>query len=104
MLSKKSQFYRKHILYNKNKVNKDISDVEHLLNDKAVDIPKEYKQGLKDLISTELLKFDKYERTIFLLYYESNLTYNELSVETGIPKISIFNTVRKIKKHLKKLN
>ena len=40
---------------------------------------------------------------VFLLYYEGNLTYNELAIETGIPQISLFNTVRKVKKKLKEL-
>ncbi len=103
VLSKKSQFYRKHILYNKNKLNIDISEIEHLLNDKAKDTPRDYKSSLKERIGVALLKFDYYERNLFLLYYESNLTYDELSKEIGIPKISLFNTVRKVKNNLKKL-
>lgn len=101
VLSKKSQFYRKNILYNKNKVNINISDIEHVLNEKATDTPKNYKKLLRDKINASLAKFDYYERNLFLLYYESNLTYEELSLETGIPKISVFNTVRKVKKQLK---
>jgi RNA polymerase sigma factor (sigma-70 family) len=102
VLSKKSQFYRKHILYKKNKLNTNIEAIEHLLNEKAKDIPKDYKASLKESIDAELLKFDYYERSLFLLYYESGLTYKELSKELGIPKISVFNTVRKVKKQLKK--
>ena len=101
MLSKKSQFYRKRILYNKNKVKTDISDLEHFLNIKVVDTPQDYKERLKQTLDTTLETFNYYERNLFLLYYEGNLTYNELAEETGIPKISIFNTVRKGKKQLK---
>lgn len=103
VLSKKSQFYRKRILYNKNKVNVNISDIEYILNDKAKDIPQDYKTLLNKRLNTTLTKFDYYERNVFLLYYEGNLTYNELAIETGIPQISLFNTVRKVKKKLKEL-
>ena len=101
VLSKKSQFYRKRILYNKNKVKTDISDLEHFLNIKVVDTPQDYKERLKQTLDTTLETFNYYERNLFLLYYEGNLTYNELADETGIPKISIFNTVRKVKKQIK---
>jgi RNA polymerase sigma factor (sigma-70 family) len=103
VLSKKSQFYRKQILYNKNKINNDIENLEYLLYENSTDIPPNYTTKLKERVDKALNTFDYYERNIFLLYYEGNLTYNELSNETGIPKISIFNTVRKVKKRLKLL-
>lgn len=102
MLSKKSQFYRKRIAYKKNKINIDISSLEYLLlnNDPVPDL---YKEKLKASIEKALDNFNYYEREVFLLYYESKLTYKELAKETGIPKISIFNTVRKVKTKLKQL-
>ena len=103
MLSKKSQFYRQRILYNKNKVKTDINDLEYFLNIKAPDTPQDYKERLKQTLDNTLETFNYYERNLFLLYYEGNLTYNELADETGIPKISIFNTVRKVKTKLKDL-
>lgn len=66
-------------------------------------MPDLYKDKLKASIDNALDKFNYYEREVFLLYYESNLTYNELAQETGIPKISIFNTVRKVKTKLKEI-
>lgn len=102
MLSKKSQFYRKRIAYKKNKVNIDISNLEYLfINDNYT--PDLYKQKLKASIDKALTTFEYYEREVFLLYYDSKLTYKELAKETGIPKISIFNTVRKVKTKLKNL-
>ncbi len=103
MLSKKSQFYRKRILYNKNKVKTDISALEHFLNKNEGNVPQNYKERLKQTLDSTLETFNYYERNLFLLYYESNLTYNELADETGIPKISIFNTVRKVKTKIKEL-
>lgn len=103
VLSKKSQFYRKRILYNKNKVKTDINVLEHLLNKNEGNVPQNYKERLKQTLDSTLETFNYYERNIFLLYYESNLTYNELADETGIPKISIFNTVRKVKTKIKEL-
>jgi RNA polymerase sigma factor (sigma-70 family) len=102
VLSKKSQFYRKRIAYRKNKLNIDISNLEYLIIDNNY-LPDLYKDKLKASINKALDKFDYYERNIFLLYYESKQTYNELAEETGIPKISIFNTVRKVKKQIKEL-
>ena len=102
VLSKKSQFYRKRIAYKKNKINIDISSLEYqLLNNNPV--PDHYKEKLKASIEKALDNFNYYEREVFLLYYESKLTYKELAKETGIPKISIFNTVRKVKTKLKEL-
>lgn len=79
-------------------------EIENALYDKSLPTfshnKTKYEQVLK-IIST----FDEYERSLFLLYYESNMTYEELSKEIGIPKISIYNAVRKVKRKVwSKLN
>lgn len=101
VLSKKSQFNRKHLAYFKNKVKCDTGTLEHFLSRQGVEMPNNYKDALKQKLDSELEKFTYYERTLFNLYYESNITYDDLARETGIPKINIYNTVRKVKKQLK---
>jgi len=99
-LSKKSQFYKKNIEYKKNTINMQPHEMEYVLHLKVttdLSYDKIKYQKVLDIIS----KFDEYERTLFLLYYESDMTYEELSKETGIPKISIYNTVRKIRNKIK---
>lgn len=100
-LSKKSQFYKQQIEYIKKKV-KNISEREleyfcNLKNNTSISISEILVNNILKIIST----FDKYERDLFLLYYDSGMTYEELSKETGIPKISIYNTVRKVQKQIK---
>ena len=85
-LSKKSQFYKQQVSYIK-------------INSKDKSISEKLFNKIKKNISN----FDEYEKNLFLLYYESGMTYKELSMEIGIPKISIYNTVRKVKKQLKDL-
>lgn len=103
-LSKKSQFYKKNIEYNKNKVTVELYELENILHEKTNNISN-YDKVKYDLVLQTLSTFDEYDRSLFLLYYESDLTYEELSKEIGIPKISIYNTIRKVKKKTKeKLN
>lgn len=99
-LSKKSKFYKIHIEYSKNKVQIDDRTLEILYNQynsKSISTSDMFYNKIKKIISI----FDEYEKSLFLLYYESGLTFEELSIETGIPKISIYNTVRKVKNKIK---
>ncbi len=99
-LSKKSQFYKKNILYVKNKIKVEPKELEYLYH-KIHAENFSVSNLLLDKINKELKKFSEYERDLFLLYYESGFTYEELSKEVGIPKISIYNTIRKVKKKIK---
>tara|TARA_R110000744_G_scaffold106225_1_gene202442 strand:+ start:4339 stop:4860 length:522 start_codon:yes stop_codon:yes gene_type:complete len=100
-LSKKSQFYKQQISYTKLKVNVSQSELEYLHNKINTN-----NISLKEILTSSIYKilhtFDEYERNLFLLYYESGMTYTELSKEVGIPKISIYNTVRKVRKEIRK--
>tara|TARA_R110000744_G_scaffold134922_1_gene244215 strand:+ start:10866 stop:11387 length:522 start_codon:yes stop_codon:yes gene_type:complete len=99
-LSKKSQFYKSQILYIKNKINVSETELEYLHNKhntEGINVSEILNNQLRKIIST----FDQYERDLFLLYYESGMSYEELSKQIGIPKISIYNTVRKIRKKIK---
>ena len=101
-LSKKSQFYKKNIEYKKNKVLMDSNQMEyHIHKNKKTDLG--YDKSKYNKIIEVIKKFNEYERNLFLLYYESDMTYNNLSKEIGIPKISIYNTIRKVKKTIKKI-
>jgi RNA polymerase sigma-70 factor (ECF subfamily) len=100
-LSKKSQFYKQQVQYVKSKINVSEQELEYLynkLNTESISLSKVLRQKIKNVIDG----FDEYEKNLFLLYYESGMTYTELSKEIGIPKISIYNTVRKVKKQIKK--
>jgi len=99
-LSKKSQFYKQQIKYIKQKVKVNERELEYLynmINTQSISIAEVLTNKVTKIIDT----FDEYERNLFLLYYESDMTYSELSQEIGIPKISIYNTVRKIQKKIK---
>ena len=103
-LSKKSQLYKKNIEYNKNKVTVELYELENILYRKTNE-SSDYNKVKYELVLKTISTFDEYDRSLFLLYYESNLTYDELSKELDIPKISIYNTIRKVKKKTKeKLN
>lgn len=99
-LSKKSQFYKQQIKYIKSKISVSESELEYLYNKINTQ-----STSLSELLTNSVLSvietFDEYEKNLFLLYYESGMTYGELSDELGIPKISIYNTVRKVKKQIK---
>jgi len=99
-LSKKSQFYKQQITYIKSKVDVNERELEYLYN-----IFNNSSISLSEVLTNKILKiidtFDDYEKNLFLLYYESGMTYKELSQEVGIPKISIYNTVRKVQKKIK---
>ncbi len=99
-LSKKSQFYKQQITYIKQKVKVNERELEYLynmINTQSISIAEMLTNKVLKIINT----FDEYERNLFLLYYESDMTYSELSQEVGIPKISIYNTVRKVQKKIK---
>tara|TARA_R110000823_G_scaffold315684_1_gene449691 strand:+ start:4939 stop:5460 length:522 start_codon:yes stop_codon:yes gene_type:complete len=99
-LSKKSKFYKQQIAYIKNKLSVSEVELEYLhnkINNNSVLLSEILTKAITKIINT----FDEYERDLFLLYYDSNMTYEELSEETGIPKISIYNTVRKVQKKIK---
>jgi len=99
-LSKKSQFYKKQIAYIKSKINVDEKELEYLhnkINTRSISVANVLHDSILKIIDT----FEYYERNLFLLYYESDMTYYELSKELGIPKISIYNTVRKVQKKIK---
>lgn len=98
-LSKKSQFYRQNIIYIKNKIDVNENELEYFYNKFFDNNEQENKQlkKIKDILST----FDYYDKSLFLLYYESDMTHKELSEATGISKISIYNTVRKVKLKIK---
>lgn len=68
-----------------------------MINSQSISIAEVLTNKVTKIIDT----FDEYERNLFLLYYESDMTYSELSKEIGIPKISIYNTVRKIQKKIR---
>ena len=99
-LSKKSQFYKQQILYVKKKLHVSENELEYLynkVNSESVSLSEVLMQSVLKIIHT----FDEYERNLFLLYYESGMTYEELSIEVGIPKISIYKTVRKVQKKIR---
>lgn len=99
-LSKKSQFYKQQVRYIKAKINVSESELEYLynkINNDSISLSELLKNKVLEIIST----FEEYERSLFLLYYESGMTYQELSDELQIPKISIYNTVRKVKHKIK---
>lgn len=99
-LSKKSQFYKQQVAYIKKKVFVSESELEYLynkINNKSILLSEILTNSINEIINT----FDEYEKELFLLYYDSNMTYEELSIQTGIPKISIYNTVRKVQKQIK---
>ncbi|QDP57728.1 MAG: hypothetical protein Unbinned6486contig1001_43 [Prokaryotic dsDNA virus sp.] len=101
-LSKKSKFYKEQILYQKNKLPTSESELEYLYNKTNLEqtiVDKKLLKKIHLIVNT----FDEYEKNLFLLYYESEMTYKELSEEIGIPKISIYNTVRKVTKKIKEL-
>ena len=101
-LSKKSQFYKQQITYIKQKVKVDERELEYLynmINNKSISLAEVLTKRILKIIDT----FDEYERNLFLLYYESDMTFSELSKEVGIPKISIYNTIRKVQKKIKEL-
>jgi len=99
-LSKKSQFYKQQVAYIKNKLYVSENELEYLynkINNKSILLSEILTNSINEIINT----FDDYEKDLFLLYYDSNMTYKELSKKTGIPKISIYNTVRKVQKQIK---
>lgn len=100
-LSKKSQFYKQQVQYIKQKINVSEQELEYLynkVNTESISVAEVLTNSVLKAIST----YDEYEKNLFLLYYESGMTYTELSKEIGIPKISIYNTVRKVRKQIKK--
>tara|TARA_R110000765_G_scaffold339021_3_gene429200 strand:+ start:300 stop:836 length:537 start_codon:yes stop_codon:yes gene_type:complete len=98
-LSKKSQFYKQQIQYIKKKIDVNENELEYLYN-KVNESSTYISDILLDKINEITKTFNEYERDIFMLYYQSNMTYQELSIETGIPKISIYNSVRKVKRKI----
>ena len=101
-LSKKSQFYKQQLSYERNKVKVSEQELEYICNpifNTSIPINKLLFAKIEKAIST----FDEYEKNLFMLYYESGMTYGELSKQIGIPKLSIYNSVRKVRKQIKKL-
>ena len=100
-LSKKSQFHKKNVQYKKNKTNLKTYELEIILHDRQTYISDYDKVRLAKVLKI-ISTFEEYERNLFLLYYESDCTYEELSKEIGISKISIYNTIRKVRQRIKK--
>lgn len=68
------------------------------------DLTKEYEDNHIDLINTIKGKQESlswYEQDLFNLYIEKNKNASVLSRETGIPKRSIYHTIKGIKKKLR---
>lgn len=43
---------------------------------------------------------NSYEVELFELYYKDNMSYGDISIKTGIPKTSIYNSVKLVKEEL----
>lgn len=99
--SKKSQFHKKYVRYNNNKVRPRNNEafMERIMNEKI-----EYEDGILDMemkINKCLETFEEYDRDIFNLYYETGLSFNKLEKETGISQRSLRNTITKVREQIK---
>jgi len=98
--SKKSQFNRKYVQHNKNKVNASDGFIEKKINDNNLD------DGVLDMeakINKCLDSFDEYDKKVFQLYYELGLSYSKLEDEIGISQRSLRNTITKVRNNIKEM-
>jgi RNA polymerase sigma factor (sigma-70 family) len=103
--SKKSQFNKKYVQFNKNKISCDSSFLEHLANkgieseDDSIEWCKEMQTSIDNCLET----FDDYDRKIFNLYYELGLSFPKLEDELGISQRSLRLTITKVRNNIKEL-
>jgi len=64
-------------------------------------IEKNYKQEKLEKIDKVLDNVYWYDRKVFELYYYESNTLDSLSKKTGISRNSIFNTIDKVRQHIK---
>tara|TARA_R100001244_G_scaffold132321_3_gene108202 strand:+ start:262 stop:813 length:552 start_codon:yes stop_codon:yes gene_type:complete len=99
--SKKSQFNKKYVQYNKNKINAQDSFIEKLAN-KHFDTT-DYVDEMEHKINDCLNSFSEYDRKIFELYYELGLSYSALEIEIGISQRSLRNTIKQVRDNIKQM-
>tara|TARA_R100000781_G_C4081956_1_gene127997 strand:+ start:1223 stop:1780 length:558 start_codon:yes stop_codon:yes gene_type:complete len=101
--SKKSQFHKKYVRYNNNKVRptNNNSFIEKKINEQL-----EYEDGIQLMeskIDKCLEEFDEYDRDVFKIYYETGLSFRKLEEETGISQRSLRNTITSVREKIKKM-
>ena len=90
------QFYNK-----KMKVNKvNIDDCWNLFDDSNIEEHKAYNE-ICLLIDDEIKDWNWYDRKLFKLYRDTNLSMRDIANETGISLISIFHSLKNHKQILK---
>tara|TARA_R100001244_G_C5166881_1_gene131452 strand:- start:459 stop:998 length:540 start_codon:yes stop_codon:yes gene_type:complete len=99
--SKKSQFNKKYVQYNKKKINATDGFIEKLANDQIEEV--DHIDEMEAQIQKCLDGFDNYDRKIFELYYELGLSYPKLENEIGISQRSLRNTITKVRNNITKI-
>jgi RNA polymerase sigma factor (sigma-70 family) len=103
--SKKSQFNKKLVQYNKKKINCDASFLEHLVNKvgEVDDDSDAWFNEMNDKVDKCLEIFDEYDRKVFNLYYELGLSFPKLEKEIGISQRSLRLTITKVRNNIKEM-
>jgi len=97
LFKKNSDFYKKEMQWRKNRSESSLKDsIQEPFNEidfvKMVDIEK------LDLLIKRLPFF---EREVFRVYYDQSLSLNKFAKQSGISRKTLYNTINKVKKHIK---